>query len=64
MVKSGQFALKSGEVESAIRIAEEALKSDPNNAEAVSLLNAAKKAAEKKIPDRQVHADQCSDRWQ
>ena len=45
MVKSGQFALKSGEVESAIRIAEEALKSDPNNAEAISLLNAAKKAA-------------------
>ncbi len=47
MVKSGEFALKSGQIESAIQIAEEALKSDPNNAAAVSLLNAAKKAADK-----------------
>lgn len=43
LVKSGQFALKSGEVQSAIRIAQEALKADPNNAEAISLLEAAKK---------------------
>ena len=42
MVKAGQFALKSGDVASARRIAEEALKQDPNNAEAASLLEAAK----------------------
>ncbi len=45
MVKSGQFALKSGRVDSAIQIAEEALKQDPNNAEAQSLLRAAQKVA-------------------
>ncbi|MEZ6138600.1 MAG: hypothetical protein R3C53_27265 [Pirellulaceae bacterium] len=45
MVKSGQFALKAGQVESAIQIAEAALKSDPNNAEALSLLKAAKDVA-------------------
>ncbi len=50
MVKSGRFALKSGQVESAIRIAEQALKHDPNNAEAISLLNAAKKLADAEIP--------------
>ena len=43
LVKAGQFALKSGEIANAKRIAEEALKSDPNNAEAISLLNAANK---------------------
>ena len=37
MVKSGRFALKSGDAQSALQIAEEALKSDPNNAEAISL---------------------------
>ncbi len=46
LVKAGQFALKSGETVNAKRIAEEALKSDPNNAEATSLLNAAKKLLE------------------
>ncbi|MEC8557651.1 MAG: hypothetical protein VXZ82_21830, partial [Planctomycetota bacterium] len=50
MVKSGVFALKAGEVESAIRIAEEALKNDPNNADAVNLLNAAKKVASSDVP--------------
>ena len=43
LVKAGEFALKSGETSNAKRIAEEALKSDPNNAEATSLLNAANK---------------------
>ena len=46
LVKAGQFALKSGETANAKRIAEEALKSDPNNAEAISLLNAANKLLE------------------
>ena len=46
LVKAGQFALKSGDNAGAKRIAEEALKSDPNNAEAISLLNAAKKLME------------------
>ena len=46
LVKAGQFALKSGDSQSAKRIAEEALKSDPNNAEATSLLNAAQKQLE------------------
>ena len=46
LVKAGQFALKSGETANAKRIAEEALKSDPENAEATSLLNAAKKLLE------------------
>ncbi len=46
LVKAGQFALKSGDIEGAKRIAEEALKSDPNNAEATTLLNAAKKLLE------------------
>ncbi len=46
LVKAGQFALKAGETANAKRIAEEALKSDPNNAEATSLLNAAKKLLE------------------
>ncbi len=44
LVKAGEFAFKSGDLESAIRIAEEALKQDPNNAEAHSLLNAANQA--------------------
>jgi len=46
LVKAGEFALKSGDLDSAMRIAEEALKQDPNNAEARNLLNAAKKMAE------------------
>jgi tetratricopeptide (TPR) repeat protein len=46
LVKAGEFALKSGDLDSAVRIAEEALKQDPSNAEARSLLNAAKKLAE------------------
>ncbi|MCA9158915.1 MAG: hypothetical protein KDA72_11340, partial [Planctomycetales bacterium] len=46
MVKAGQFALKSGDLESAQRIAKEALKQDPNNAEAAALLEAAKRVAE------------------
>ncbi len=46
MVQSGEFAFKSGQFASAIQIAEAALKSDPNNAAAANLLNAAKKAAE------------------
>ena len=50
MVKSGQFALRAGQVDTAIRIAEEALKNDPNNAEAVSLLNAAQKQAGSAVP--------------
>ncbi|MCA9132737.1 MAG: hypothetical protein KDA45_06270, partial [Planctomycetales bacterium] len=50
MVKAGQFALKSGEIESAIRIAQEALKQDPNNAEALSLLHAAQRVAGDAIP--------------
>ncbi|MCA9127294.1 MAG: hypothetical protein KDB22_09410 [Planctomycetales bacterium] len=50
MVKSGQFALKSGQIDSAIRIAEEALKSDPNNAAAISLLNAAREEAGEDVP--------------
>ncbi|MEO8272209.1 MAG: hypothetical protein ABI557_21035, partial [Aureliella sp.] len=45
MVKAAEFALKSGDLESALRIAKEALKQDPNNAEAASLLEAAKKLA-------------------
>lgn len=48
LVKAGEFALKSGDLESAIRIAEEALKQDPNNAEARTLLNAANKAVQAK----------------
>ncbi len=52
LVKAGQFALKSGDADGAKRIAEEALKSDPNNAEAVSLLNAAKKAIEAGAADK------------
>ena len=51
MVKSGRFALKAGDIEGAIRIAEEALKSDPSNAEAITLLNAARKqSTEEAIP--------------
>jgi len=46
LVKAGQFALKSGDTAGAKRIAEEALKSDPNNAEAITLLNAVKKLLE------------------
>ncbi len=46
MVKAGEFALKSGEAEGAKQIAEEALKKDPNNTDAISLLNAAKKILE------------------
>ena len=45
MAKSGEFVLRSGRTESAIRIAEEALKSDPNNAEAAALLKAARESA-------------------
>ena len=50
MVKAGEFALKSGQVDSAIRIAQEALKLDPNNAEALSLLEAANKAQQPAAP--------------
>ncbi len=50
MVKAGEFALKSGQLDSAIRIAEEALKLDPNNAEALSLLDAAKSAKQPAAP--------------
>ncbi len=46
MIKSGGFALRSGQVASAAKIAEEALKQDPANAEALGLLNAAKKELE------------------
>ena len=42
MVKAGEFALKSGQIDSARRIAEEALKLDPNNAEAQSLSDSIK----------------------
>jgi tetratricopeptide (TPR) repeat protein len=51
LVRSGRFALKAGQVESAIRIAEQALKNDPNNAEAESLLNAAKKVRQEQQDD-------------
>ncbi len=50
MVKAAEFALKSGEIDSALRIAEEALKLDPNNAEALSLLDAAKAAQQPAAP--------------
>ncbi|MCC6509938.1 MAG: hypothetical protein IT423_12600, partial [Pirellulaceae bacterium] len=50
MVKAGEFALKSGQIDSAIRIAEQALKSDPNNSEAQALLEAAKKESAKGVP--------------
>ncbi len=46
LVKSGRLALKSGDNEAALKIAEEALRQDPNNEEATALLNAAKKATE------------------
>jgi hypothetical protein len=48
MIKSGRFALVSGQPESALRIAEEALKQDPGNPEANSLKNAAEQALEAK----------------
>jgi hypothetical protein len=41
MIKSGQFALRTGQPETAVSIATEALKLDPNNAEAINLLKAA-----------------------
>ncbi|HAC90169.1 MAG TPA: hypothetical protein DCF63_05975, partial [Planctomycetaceae bacterium] len=44
MIKSGRFALASGQPESALRIAEEALKQDPGNPEATSLKTAAQQA--------------------
>ncbi len=50
MVKAGEFALKSGQVDSAIRIAQEALKLDPNNAQAQALLDAAQVAAQPAAP--------------
>ncbi len=46
LIKSGGFALRSGQAASALKIAEEALKQDPNNSEAIGLKNAAKKALE------------------
>ncbi|MDZ4847997.1 MAG: VWA domain-containing protein, partial [Pirellulaceae bacterium] len=40
MVESGRFALQSGDTEGALRIADEALKRDPNNLEAQNLRDA------------------------
>ncbi len=48
LVKSGGFALRAGQHASAKKIAEEALKQDPNNSEAIGLLNAANKALNRK----------------
>ncbi len=50
MVKAGEFALKSGQIDSAVRIAQEALKLDPNNAEAQALLDAATAAKQPAAP--------------
>ena len=44
MIKSAQFALRSGQPESAKRIAEEALKLDPENPEALNVRSAAQQA--------------------
>ncbi|MBX3423955.1 MAG: hypothetical protein KF752_20550 [Pirellulaceae bacterium] len=53
LIKSGEFALRSGQPESALRIAEEALKRDPENPAALQLRKASLKAIDaddKSIP--------------